>query len=203
MNTIVSLIKLILFRIKWRKKNKHNMTTPRRVFNSKFIEVGKYSYGSLNVFSYGAKNEYLSVGNFVSIASGVKFILGGNHNIYTFSTYPFKVKVMGDLKESSSKGPIVIEDDAWLGIDCIILSGVKIGQGAIIGAGSVVSKNIPPYAIAAGNPAKVIKFRFDTETIDKLMEFDFGGMDESFIKKKIDLLYKPLNDDILNDLISK
>jgi acetyltransferase-like isoleucine patch superfamily enzyme len=203
MSMIIRLFKLIIFRMTWRKKNKHNMTIPKRIFDSNVVNVGRYAYGPLNVFNYGAHNEQLIIGDFVSIASGVKFILGGNHNLHTFSTYPFKVKLMGQKTESTSKGSIIIGDDVWIGTDSIILSGVKVGQGAVVGAGSVVSKDIPPYAIVIGNPAKVVKFRFDQTLIDKMTHFQFSEVDNTFIEKKINLLYKDLNKELLDEIIKR
>jgi acetyltransferase-like isoleucine patch superfamily enzyme len=177
------------------------MTIPKRLFNSKCVKIGRYTYGPLNVFTYGAENEFLEIGDFVSIASGVKFILGGNHSTKTFSTYPFKVKLFNDFNESTSKGPIIIKDDVWIGTDSIILSGVTIGQGAIIGAGTVVSKNIPPYAIAIGNPAQIVKYRFDEEIRQKMTQFNYSNLNEDVIKDKISILYRDLTDEIINEII--
>ncbi|WGS63892.1 CatB-related O-acetyltransferase [Marinitoga aeolica] len=192
-------IKLYSFKKKWREKNKHNETSPVNLFPIEIVKVGNYSYGPLEVHSWGANNERLEIGNFVSIASGVKFILGGNHTIDTFSTYPFKVKFLGEKREAWSKGPIVVEDDVWIGMDSMILSGVKIGKGAIIAARSVISKDVPPYAIVAGNPARVIKFRFKKELIEKLLKIDIEEiLTQNFIKNNIDILYNKLDEKILN-----
>src|SRR4030095_4728392 len=107
-------------------------------------------------------NEKIRIGNFVSIANEVIFMLGGSHNMNFLSTYPFKTKLRnGDNDIPISKGPIVIEDDVWIGTRSTILSGVTIEKGAVIAACSVVTRNVPPYSIVAGNPAKVIKYRFD------------------------------------------
>lgn len=201
MGILFRLIKLIWFRQTWKKNNHHNMTIPKRLFNSKCVKIGRYTYGPLNVFTYGAENEFLEIGDFVSIASGVKFILGGNHSTKTFSTYPFKVKLFNDFNESTSKGPIIIKDDVWIGTDSIILSGVTIGQGAIIGAGTVVSKNIPPYAIAIGNPAQIVKYRFDEEIRQKMTQFNYSNLNEDVIKDKISILYRDLTDEIINEII--
>lgn len=84
--------------------------------------------------------------------------MSGEHNYSCFSTYPFHRYVIDGSFESISKGPIILEDDVWIGENCIILSGVKIGQGAVIAAGAIVTNDIPPYAIAGGVPAKVIKY---------------------------------------------
>lgn len=201
MGAFIRLIKLFIFRHKWKKNNSHNTTTPKRIFDINKVRVGRFTYGQLNIFSYGAKNELLTIGDFVSIASNVKFILGGNHRTDTFSSYPFKVKLMNEANEALSKGPIVVEDDVWIGIDCIILSGVRIGQGAVIGAGTVVSKDIPPYAIVTGNPARVVKYRFDEKTREMLTQFDYSNLNEDKIKKKINLLYRQMNNDIIDEIM--
>ncbi|OBR68463.1 hypothetical protein A7K91_21320 [Paenibacillus oryzae] len=180
------MLKLLIFRIKWRIKNKSNSTIPRRIFNRNVVSVGKYTYGSLNIFTYGSENEGLEIGSYVSIASGVKFILGGNHHLDTISNFPIKNKVLfQSCVESTSKGKIKIEDDVWIGTDSIILSGVTIGQGAVVGAGSVVSKSVPPYAIVVGNPAKVLKYRFSNDIIEELIKIDYKLIDKKFIENNI------------------
>ena len=87
-----------------------------------------------------------------------------------------------------SKGEIVIEDDVWIGSNSVILSGVKIGRGAVIGAGSIVTKNVPKYAIVAGNPAKVIKMRFNDEEISKLEKLKWWEWSYDRIKENADFL---------------
>jgi len=186
---ILGKLKLFLFKKKWKRVNKHNFTNPRNVFPIQRVEVGKYSYGPLNVRTWEAENEKLIIGNFVSIAEDVLFILGGNHNIETFSTYPFKVMFQGDKQEAWSKGPIIVEDDVWIGARSLILSGVTIGKGAIIAAGSVVTKNVPPYSIVGGNPAKIIRFRFEDDIIKELLEIDYSKIDKKFVLDNIDHLY--------------
>ena len=118
----------------------------------------------------------------------------------TFSTYPFKVMVLGEKREAWSKGPIIVEDDVWIGTRAIILSGVRIGKGAVIAAGTVVTKDIPPYAIVGGNPAKIIKFRFEQDVINELMKVDFAKIDKNFISTNIDLLY---NRNVIKEIVDK
>ena len=203
---IKNCIEFYMFKRKFRKLNKHNYVYPKNIFPIDKVIVGKYSYGPLTVYSWGAENKMLKIGNLVSIAEGVKFILGGNHYYTTISTYPFKVKFLGEAREAYSKGPIIVEDDddVWIGMDSIILSNVVIGKGAVIAAGSIVTKNVPPYAIVAGNPAKIIKYRFNRELIEKLFSIDLLDLlTESFIKENIDLLYTPLNNNVLTQIINR
>lgn len=101
-------------------------------------------------------------GNFVSIAQNVIFMLNSEHYTNHISTYPFKVKyILAENEEAISKGDNIIEDDVWIGYGVIIMSGIKIGKGTIIGAGSFVTKDVPPYSIVVGVPAKILKYRFN------------------------------------------
>lgn len=200
---LVTLFKKYEHKRKWIKSNKQNQTIPINVFEPDIVKVGKMSYGPLEVYGWGAKNEKLIIGDYVSISNGVKFLLGGNHNYNTISTYPFKVTMCGEKQEAYSKGAIVVDDDAWIGTDTMILSGVKIGKGAVIAAGSVIVKDVPPYSIVGGNPAKIIKYRFENKIIDRLKDFDFNKITNDFILKNIDKLYKDLDEDILENLIEQ
>lgn len=139
------------------KKNKHNFTIVENCFNFSKVTVGKYTYGPIKALSFGNNNEKLVIGSFCSIAKEVTFLLGGAHNYQTLSTYPFPVKWFSE--DTPSKGPIIIDDDVWIGYKATILSGVHIGQGAVIAAGAVVTKDVPAYSIVGGVPAKVIKFK--------------------------------------------
>lgn len=200
-NIIKFKISFIICKIRWKKKNMHNYTNIIRSFDINKVNVGKMSYGPLEVYEWGSDNEKLDIGNYVSIAPGVKFLLGGNHYYNTFSTYPFKVMYLGEEREAYSNGPIVVNDDVWIGTDSIILSGVNIGKGAVIAAGSVVTKDVAPYSIVGGNPAKTIKFRFKEDIINKLMDLDISLVQENINNHNIDILYSKLDDDVLNDII--
>lgn len=195
-------IKLKFLKNKWRAKNGHNKTRIIKFCNIDNIKVGKHSYGPLQVYDWGTDGEGLKIGNFVSIADGVKFILGGNHKYNTLSTYPFNtIFYNGDVnKDLESKGIIEIEDDVWIGLNSIILSGVKIGKGAIIGAGSVVTKDVPPYAIVVGNPGKIVKYRFSEDIIEKLIKYNIGSLSEKNIKEKIDLIYEEITEENIGNI---
>lgn len=192
---VVSIFKLYFFNMKWRKKNKHNFTTIKNIVPFSIISVGNYTYGNLNVIYFGEKNSGLKIGNYCSIANDTKFILGGEHNYRTISSYPFKSKLINgfDGIESFSKGKIIIEDDVWIGSNVIILSGVTIGKGSVIGAGSVVRKSVPPYSIYVDN--KVIKKRFKESLIDKLVYINWDKIDEKFVNNNIDSFYTRLCDE--------
>ena len=195
---IKSLIILELHRNKWRKLNSYNKTSIGNIFPFNLVKVGKYSYGILNIESYGNKNEGLEIGNYVSIAPNVIFLLGGNHYTKTLTTYPFKVMYFNETTpEALSKGKIIVEDDVWIGMNTLVLSGVKIGKGAVIGAGSVVSKDIPPYAIAVGNPCKVIKYRFSEEIREKVNKIKFENITENLKEK----FYTEVTEDNIDELL--
>ena len=112
--------------------------------------MGKATYGELNVVQF-ANSHCLKIGDFVSIAQEVVFLLDSEHYTKHLSTFPFKVKYLGVEKEEAfGKGDIIVDDDVWLGFRSTIMSGVHIGQGAIVAAGSLVTKDVPPYAIVGG-----------------------------------------------------
>lgn len=185
--------KIIFFKekIKWRKKNRNNSTSIVNCFDQDSVSVGNFTYGPLNVIK-SQKEGKLSIGHFCSIADGVKFILGSEHPTNCLSTFPFKVKMLGKEYEAQSKGDIIIGDDVWIATNAIILSGVSVGQGAVIGAGAVVTKDVPSYAIVGGVPAKVIKYRFDKEVIEKLLRIDFSKIGKDFVSKNSDLIYSEI-----------
>jgi len=144
-------------------------------------DVGDYSYGFPDVLdSYSGPA--LKIGKFCSFAFGVKILLSAEHNINSITTYPFDV-FWGGAKGPASKGNVVIGNDVWIGYGAIILSGVTIGDGAVIGAASVVTHDVPPYAIVVGNPAKIIKYRFDEQTIEYLLRIRWWDWPISKIRK--------------------
>ena len=119
---------------------------------------------------------HLNIAKFCPIADQVVFILGGEHSTQSKSTFPFTSfpkqwkNIDFDSGQPISKGDINICNDVWIGYRATILSGVSIGNGAVIGAGSVISKNVPPYSIVAGNPAKLIRMRFTKPQIESLLK---------------------------------
>lgn len=186
---IKNFIKLAYLRTIWRKTNKHNNTTIGNIFDLSAVLVGRHSYGQINVL-FGYKTPSLKIGHFCSVAQDVYFFLNSEHYVTHLSSFPFKVMALKSCaKESFSHGDIVIGDDVWIGFRCNILSGVRVGQGAIIAAGSVVTKDVPPYAVVGGVPAHVIKYRFSPDVIELLLTFDFERLTNTLIDKHIDDLY--------------
>lgn len=162
---------------RWRLLNAHNGSQLVSFSGPSLLDkvvVGNGSYGDLHIWAFGQPDERLQVGHYCSIAAEVHFMLGGNHGYETVSTYPFRVKYFGEPMEASTKGPIILADDVWLGHRALVLSGVRIGQGAIVAAGSVVTRDVEPYSIVAGNPARHLKFRFGKAVRDKLLTVDYS-----------------------------
>lgn len=151
---------------------------------------GKYSYG---FGSYGLPIIYdwnegttLKIGSYCSIAADVQIFLGGNHRADWISTFPFRVmteEARHIPDDQGSKGDVTIGSDVWLCSSSIILSGVTIGHGAIVAAGAVVSKDVAPYSIVAGNPARHVKWRFDAKTRDELLAMEWWTWPEHEIKQ--------------------
>lgn len=141
-------------------------------------------------------HDRLTIGKFSSIACGAKFLFNaGNHSLKSLSTYTFPIffeewGLPSDVDSVSeawdNKGDIIVGNDVWIGYEAVIMAGVTIGDGAIIGARAVVTKDVPPYAIVGGVPAKFIKKRFDDQTIAKLQKLKWWDKDESWIKSHID-----------------
>lgn len=172
---------------RWKKRNTHNFTSVEGIFPIEKITVGKGTYGTLHIEYYGNPCAGLTIGNFCSIAREVRFLLDGGHMLQNASLYPFRVRYGGEHAEAMTKGPIVIHDDVWIGERCLILSGVEIGQGAVIGAGTVVAKNVPPYAVYCNG--RIIKYRFDKEISAQMSLFDFGKVTEEDLKSNIREFY--------------
>lgn len=162
-------------------------------------EIGEHSYGAKgSPIIIEEKYARLHVGKYCSIASEVLMILG-NHRYDTITTYPFKdisfswPEAADAVDDHSTKGDIIIGNDVWIGARANIMSGVTIGSGAIVATAAVVTKNVPPYAIVGGNPARVIKYRFSEEVIEQLLEIAWWDWPEDVIRTRMKLL---MNDDI-------
>ena len=199
---LINRFELAMFQKKWRKLNPHNRTIASCIFDVKKVSVGNYTYGELYVRDFYYENERLEIGHFCSIATGVKFYLAGDHFKERFTMFPVKTFFEGHIKgEGYSKGPIVVGSDVWFGFDAWILSGVKIGQGAVVGARSLVAKDVPPYAIVAGNPARIIRYRFSEEIINELLKIDYSMLTKEYCLKHLDFLTQPLDIHRLRDFV--
>ncbi len=135
---------------------------------------GPESFESNVLYHFDFTGDKLIIGKFCAIAREVRFIMnGGNHSQAGISTYPFFIFKNGwdrITPDAAIKGDTIVGNDVWIGYDATIMPGVHIGDGSIIASKSVVTRDVPPYAIVGGNPAEVIRYRFDEETIAKLLE---------------------------------
>lgn len=133
--------------------------------------IGEFTYGVPAIHRFGNDGK-LIIGKYCSIASGVRIFLGGNHRTDWVTTYPFNVldKTARHIKgHPATRGDVVIGNDVWLGASCMIMTGVTIGDGACVAAGALVAKDVPPYSLVGGNPARVLKQRFTPQQITSLL----------------------------------
>jgi virginiamycin A acetyltransferase len=145
------------------------------------------------LYNYDFSKVKLIIGKFCAIAAEAKFIMTGDHKLDAISTYPFPIFQNGwetayDIKDLPVKGDLIIGNDVWLGYDCLIKNGVTVGDGAIIAARAVVVKDVPAYAVVAGNPATIVKMRFDDATIARLLQIAWWNWDIEKINKNLSLI---------------
>jgi len=135
----------------------------------------------------------LVIGKFCAIAAETRFLMTGDHKLDALSTYPFPVfsggwETLYDVFNLPLRGDILVGNDVWFGYDCIIRGGVRIGDGAIIGTRAVVTKDVPPYSMVAGNPAKIVKMRFDDKTIERLLRIAWWDWEIEKINRHLPLI---------------
>lgn len=182
----------------------------KNVVTAPNISIGDYTYyddgadptgfEQNNVlFNYPEFGDRLIIGKFCAIASGTKFIMGpANHRISSVTTYPFHVfggawqeRTPPHMDQLPRKGDIVVGNDVWIGRESVIMPGVTIGDGAIVAAYSVVTKDVPPYAVFGGNPARHIKNRFDEELTSLLLKFRWWDLEPEVLVDILPLLCDP------------
>ena len=194
------------------KAGVYNMKNIKPTITRKNIIVGDFSYYSGKDFESRVTHHYeflgdkLIIGKFCQIGNNVEFIMNGaNHQMNSVSTFPFyvmdgwnKIAKAPELNELPFKGDTVVGNDVWIGENVTILPGVHIGDGAIIGANSVVTKDLPSYSICAGNPCVIKKMRFDDEIIKLLEDVKWWNKSIEEIKKIIPIITKanPLKDEL-------
>ena len=182
----------------------------KNVITAPNIQVGDYTYYDHEsdpagfekhnvLFNYPEFGDRLIIGRFCSIASGATFIMGAaNHRISGASTYPFAVfggvwaeRVPGHLSQLPRKGDTVVGNDVWLGRECVIMPGVHIGDGAIVAAYSVVTRDVEPYTVVGGNPARPRKKRFDEELIALLEAVRWWDFPPEVLAERLPVLCDP------------
>jgi acetyltransferase-like isoleucine patch superfamily enzyme len=151
------------------------------------VAVGRHTYGydedTFRLFTEGARIE---VGTFCSIGPEVRILGGGEHVITRASTFPLNALLFDRGKRNApdevNKGPTVIGNDVWIGLGATILAGVTVGDGAVIGARTVVSKSVPPYAVILGNPGRIVRYRFDSTVRDRLLALRWWEWDDDELR---------------------
>ena len=159
----------------------------------KDFDIGDWTFGCPHIVICEGTQGKLHVGKFCSFADNLRILLGGEHNYKLGSTYPFdnlliRFHELGPTVRT--KGDVNIGNDVWIGHSAIILSGVTIGDGAVIGAGAVVTKDVEPYAIVGGNPAKLIKYRFKPERIAYFLDLKWWDLPWNKIREMIPSLIR-------------
>lgn len=168
---------------------------PMRAGVDNRVHIGEFTYGNPEIKTWG-ENSILKIGKFCSISDKVTIFLGGEHRSDWVSTYPFNT-LMEDYSyikgHPKTKGDVIIGNDVWIASGATILSGVTIGDGAVIGCNTVITKDVPPYAIVAGDPGEIIRYRFKEYIVNELLQINWWNWQLKDIEVAIPLL---LNTDI-------
>ena len=187
-------------------------STPKRQFcvGRSHVKIGRFTYGFENIsiqqWNEGAS---LTIGSFCSIANSVSIFLGGNHRSDWTTTFPFGHVFQEELGRyeigghPKTNGDVTIGSDVWLGSKATIMSGVTIGPGAVVAANSHVVKDVAPYEIVGGNPARPIKLRFDDEIIELLLQLAWWDLPVEVIRQIVPTLSQPPVKAVLSELIAK
>lgn len=156
------------------------------------LSVGRHTYGLPKIWMSRGSECKVAIGSFCSISPEVQIIAGGIHPAAWVSTYPFRIKwrMAGAYEDGmpATRGDLVVGSDVWIGTQAMLLSGVTIGHGAIVAARAVVTHSVPPYAIVAGAPAKIVRYRFEDEIIARLLKLAWWDWDDEKIRQAVPLL---------------
>jgi acetyltransferase-like isoleucine patch superfamily enzyme len=184
--------------------------TKKGVLGASSIEIGRFTYGfetvTVKQWNEGAS---LNIGSFCSIAANVTIFIGGDHRTDWISTFPFGHIFQDELGgegikgHPATKGDVIIGNDVWIGTGVSIMTGICIGDGAVLAANANVVKDVLPYSIVGGNPAKLLKKRFDEETIKLLQKLKWWNLPLEQIKEIESELCSPPSKELINKLILK
>lgn len=219
MRYLSNLIKRVLYNIKYMNKGivlksccniggLHTIFEGKNVIGANTLFSGEIGFGS-----YIGQNSQIEaeIGRYCSIADHVRTVIGNHPTSNYVSTHPaffsnrkqagfsfVDKSFFNEITLVDGKFSVIIKNDVWIGSGSIILNGVTVENGAIIAAGSVVTKDVPPYAIVAGVPARILRYRFEPETIEWLLKFKWWDKDEKWIQKNA-MYFKNINDFIINN----
>ena len=158
------------------------------------FELGEYSYGDPPLgFGDWGREGVIRTGKFCSIGGQLNFMVNGNHRTDGFTSYPLHTLGCPINTLPYGKFMPVIGNDVWIGMWVTIYSGVTIGDGAVIAGNSVVTKSVPPYAVVAGNPARIVKYRFPPDIIDKLLRYQWWNFPIQYIVTRLAPLYEDIH----------
>jgi acetyltransferase-like isoleucine patch superfamily enzyme len=197
------------FGLRHRLKNWRNPHNQTQLHLSKFAErygwsIGEFSYGRPKV-RFPEAGATLTIGRYCSFADKVEILLGGNHRVDWATTYPFSAQrplwpaAPKSRDYHGTRGDVTIGNDVWIGSGAMILSGVTIGDGAVIGARAVVVRDVPPYGIVGGNPATLIRLRFDAASVRDLLDIAWWDLPPDIVGGLIPLLQS----DRIADLVAR
>jgi acetyltransferase-like isoleucine patch superfamily enzyme len=166
------------------------------------ITMDHGSYGQPFVVYHAGDHAVVKIGRYCSIAAGVSIMPGGNHRTDWVSTYPFRVRygLEGALQDGhpTTKGDVVIGNDVWIGNEALILSGVTVGDGAVVATRTVVTKDVPAYGVVAGNPGRVVAMRFTEEQRERLLKIRWWEWPEATILERVPALNGGAIDEFLD-----
>ncbi len=186
---MINLIKKLL------RKIRGKLSTSGKVIISGIpVSVGRHTYGLdyISILSWNGRGVDVTIGSFCSISYGLTIFTGGNHRLSWVSTFPFGHTKSTRLFGAPISGhpvepkPVAIGNDVWIGRDVTIMSGVKVGDGAVLAANAHVVKSVPPYAIVGGNPAKILSYRFSEDVIARMLLLKWWEWDDAKIKDHLD-----------------
>ncbi len=191
-------------------EDKNPDTLRRQIVGNSQVEIGRFTYGleGLTVREWG-EGASLTIGAFCSIAEGAQVFLGGNHRADWITTYPFghifqeQLGADAPAGHPATNGPVVIGNCVWIGSNATIMSGVSISDGAIIAANATVTRDVGPYEIVGGNPATLIRKRFDDLIIEKLLELEWWNLATEHVREISSVLCSPPDIEGLDSLLAK
>jgi len=154
------------------------------------ISVGRWTYGlTERTFKLVRPDDRIEIGSFCSFAKEVVILRSSEHvvGVTTYPLFSLMIDPSAETQESRAKGPTWIGSDVWVGWGAMILSGVSIGHGGIVGAGAVVASDVPPYAVVVGNPARILRMRYDDHTLARLLATQWWTWDDDVIRERAEL----------------